>query len=247
MPEEIEGILLLMQDVRSERIGYRTYHQGYLDEVPVVAVFSRWGKVAASATTATLIHRYQISELVFTGVAGAIHPNLNVGDVVMATQLMQHDLDARPLMQQFEVPLLSKTYFETDIKATQLFNNLFLSWQAQHRTNPSPAFKAFNIENPKLHVGLVASGDQFIADQDKCNWLRNSIPNLLCVEMEGAAVAQVCFENQIPLSVIRTISDTADHKAAIDFPRFVKEIAGQYAAQLIPSFVQKLTRLRKDV
>src|SRR5690349_9837535 len=113
MPEEIESALTLVKDQQKREIGTRTYYTGKINNVPVVVVFSRWGKVAAATTVSTLILEFKITELIFTGVAGAIHEDLRIGDVVVANRLIQHDMDARPLVSRFEIPLLGKTYFES--------------------------------------------------------------------------------------------------------------------------------------
>jgi adenosylhomocysteine nucleosidase len=97
----------------------------------------------------------------------------------------------------------------------------------------------------KVHVGTIASGDQFIAHPEKLEELRTSIPDLLCVEMEGAAVAQVCHEYGVPFLVIRTISDKADHSAPVDFMSFIEETAKEYSYGILRKLVPKVLFLRK--
>src|SRR6187402_1354471 len=109
MPEEIDGIVSLLKDKSEVIKGMRTYYSGTINDVEVVVVFSRWGKVASATTVTHLIIEFGITQLFFTGVAGAIHPSLNIGDIVIASSLIQHDLDARPIMDRFEIPLLGKT------------------------------------------------------------------------------------------------------------------------------------------
>src|SRR6187431_3596464 len=109
MPEEINGIVALLDDKTEVVKGMRTYYLGTINEVEVVVVFSRWGKVASATTVTHLIVEFGITQLFFTGVAGAINPELNIGDIVIASSLIQHDLDARPIMDRFEIPLLGKT------------------------------------------------------------------------------------------------------------------------------------------
>src|SRR6188768_1427880 len=105
MPEEISGIVSLLKEKTEVLKGMRTYYSGTINHVEVVVVFSRWGKVASATTATHLIVEFGITQLFFTGVAGAIHPNLNIGDIVIADSLVQHDLDARPIMSRFEIPL----------------------------------------------------------------------------------------------------------------------------------------------
>jgi adenosylhomocysteine nucleosidase len=199
-------------------------------------VFSRWGKVAAATTATTLIHEFKITELLFTGVAGAINSDLKIGDIVLGKRLIQHDMDARPLMKQYEIPLLSKTYFETD---STLLNTASKAIQAVfenkslHSVIAEQHLLEFKISQPKLYIGDIASGDQFFSTNEQKQNLNSQLPNVLCVEMEGAAVAQVCYEYEIPFSIIRTISDVADETAHFDFPSFTKNISSKYTAEII--------------
>ena len=111
MPQEVDDVIRLLKNAQEFSFGMRTYISGQINGTDAVVVFSRWGKVAAAATVSALIHHFAVTEIIFTGVAGAIDPKLKIGDIVIGRRLIQHDIDARPLMQRFEVPLLSKTYF----------------------------------------------------------------------------------------------------------------------------------------
>jgi adenosylhomocysteine nucleosidase len=235
MPEEIESLLVLLEDAKNVTHGKRTYTSGKINDVPVVIVFSRWGKVAAAATVSALIHEFGITELFFIGVAGAVHPELNIGDVVVATRLIQHDMDARPLMPQFEIPLLGKIFFETDASRRALLKKAVLTTLNDNLDQliDKKELGHFNISKPKMFQGDIASGDRFFACHDDKETLRLLLPEVLCVEMEGAAVAQVCYEYHIPFTVARTISDSADDKSHIDFPHFIKHIAGRYALAFV--------------
>ena len=113
MQEEIQALLNELKNTKTSNKGMRNYYTGTLYNKEVVLVFSRWGKVASAATTTQLINDFDISEIIFTGVAGGITPNLNIGDIVVGKHLYQHDLDAQPFYKQFEVPILKKLYFET--------------------------------------------------------------------------------------------------------------------------------------
>src|ERR1700754_2022194 len=105
MPEEIDSITELLSEKRELSTGRRTYTIGKLNGIMTVVVFSRWGKVAAAITVSTLIQKFKVTEIIFTGVAGAIAPQLRIGDIVLGKRLIQHDMDARPIMKQFEIPL----------------------------------------------------------------------------------------------------------------------------------------------
>jgi len=236
MPEEIDGVSALLENSKREVLGMRAYTSGTINNIKTVVVFSRWGKVAAAATAATLIHHYKVTEIFFTGVAGAIDPTLKIGDIVIGKRLIQHDMDARPLMKQFEIPLLGITYLETDTtylgKVKEAFTPLLLNATLQVAVGAS-VFEEFGIDNPNLHIGDIASGDRFFGSNVQKEALLEVLPTTLCVEMEGAAVAQVCFEHKIPFIIIRTISDTADEQSHIDFPKFIQNIPGRYAVCMI--------------
>ena len=227
MQEEVQSLLDALQNCETIEKGMRTYYTGTLYNKPVVIVFSRWGKVAAAATTTQLINDFELEELVFTGVAGGIDEQLNIGDVVIGKELFQHDLDARPFYQQFHIPILNLKSVSTKHpdklnKAVSTFLNNYNSYIKKEEC------LYFEINAPKSIIGDIASGDQFISSKDKIKSLNASLPSTVCVEMEGAAVAQVCFEYKVPFSIIRVISDKANDNAHIDFARFANTIASNY-------------------
>ncbi|MCE1198457.1 MAG: 5'-methylthioadenosine/adenosylhomocysteine nucleosidase [Marinilabiliales bacterium] len=242
MPEEIDGVVALMTETSQRIEGKRKYISGRIGDREVVVVFSRWGKVAAAITVTTLIHQFGITELWFTGVAGAIDPLLKIGDIVVATRLIQHDMDARPLLAQHEIPLLGQAYLETDASLTRLaveVSRRLLEEQRLHELFTAHQLQAFGLEHPTCHMGDIASGDQFFSRDEQRIALQEKLPGVLCVEMEGAAVAQVCREYEIPFLVIRTISDEANDHAAIDFPAFIREISSNYSAEIIQAMLTK--------
>ena len=236
MPEEIDSIRQLLSEESRVTIGRRTYSVGKLNGITAVVVFSRWGKVAASITVSTLILEFKVTELIFTGVAGATSPELRIGDIVLGRRLIQHDMDARPLMEQFEIPLLGKTFFESAAEqlegAAKAIGEL-LEKKHLHAAIGSGELNKFDIVTPRLFVGDIASGDKFFSKTSDKDELLAKLPSVLCVEMEGAAVAQVCYEYDIPYTIIRTISDAADEKSHIDFPAFIKEISSKYSLEIV--------------
>jgi adenosylhomocysteine nucleosidase len=240
MPQEVEGLVAHMENVTKETAGQRTYYLGNLFGQQAVVVFSRWGKVAAATTALHLLHQYKPTEIIFTGVAGAIHHELNIGDVVIGKKLYQHDMDARPLMKQFEIPLLNKTYFETDVakrqKAYSAVNTLVKS-NALINAIGQEELNSYNISTPKVVLGDIASGDKFFSTTQQKENLLQLLPDVFCIEMEGAAVAQVCFEYGVPFSIIRIISDVADDNAHIDFPAFISKVASHYSVAIIKELV----------
>lgn len=238
MPEEIEAIKKVLKVEKKVIKGMRTYYQGQLFNQNVVLVFSRWGKVASATTVTQLINDFQVEEIIFTGVAGGVHPDVCIGDIIIGKELYQHDMDGSPLVKTFEVPLLGKTAFSSDSKKRNRLQEaceIFLQKIDAYISHDQ--FSDFEIESPKIHLGDIASGDQFISSSEQSLKILKGLPTIKCVEMEGAAVAQVCFEYKVPFSVIRTISDHANQNAHIDFPKFAKEIASQYALGILASYL----------
>lgn len=240
MQQEVEGLVANMENVTKETAGQRTYYLGNLFGKEAVVVFSRWGKVASATTALHLLHQYKPTEIIFTGVAGAIHHELNIGDVVIGRKLYQHDMDARPLMKQFEIPLLGKTYFETNEtnrqKAFDAVNTLVQS-NALINSIGQEELSSYNISQPKVVMGDIASGDKFFSTTQQKDELLTLLPNIFCVEMEGAAVAQVCHEYEVPFNIIRIISDVADDNAHIDFPAFISKVASHYSVAIIKNLI----------
>lgn len=240
MLQEVELIKELMVIDKETSIADRTYYSGHIGEHKIVLTFSRWGKVASSSTTTTLINFFEVESIIFMGVAGAVSPNLNIGDVVVGNGFYQHDMDARPFFDQYHVPLASSIVFEPcakNVAKAMEATQSFLS-KINHYI-PEELLQKYSIIQPIAYEGLVASGDKFVSapsvHQDLSYTQRDSVT--LAVEMEGAAVAQVCTEHNIPYLVIRTISDRADHSAAVDFQGFVDHIASHYSAGIVQEYL----------
>jgi len=235
MHEEINGIVKLMTQVTEFSSGRRTYYKGKINGINAVVVFSRWGKVAAAITVSSLIIEFKITDLIFIGVAGAIHPDLKIGDVIIASRLLQHDMDARPLMKQFEIPLLDKTYFDSAADHLNIAEKAVHAVLANgiHPIIDQTHIDRFLLYSPQLMKGTIASGDKFFAEQADKDALLSALPALLGVEMEGASVAQVCYEYDIPFVVIRIISDESNTQSVIDFPDFILHVSSKYSAEII--------------
>lgn len=237
---EIASLLQAMgPNIKINRIGQRDYHEGILMGHPCVIVLSRIGKVAAAATTVTLIREFKVDSILFTGVAGSISNQVNVGDVVVATQLLQYDLNASPLFPRYEVPLLGISHFDTD---PQLTGQLQQSTQYYIEQDLSldigeSSRESFKLHQPQCHTGIIISGDCFVSDANHSLQLKQDIPDALCVEMEGASVAQICYEYEVPFAIARIISDKADGSAHIDFNAFLEQVARFYSAGILKRFL----------
>ncbi len=232
--DEQRGLLELLQQPQKVTHGGRHFWLGNLHGQPVVLALSKIGKVAAATTTTALIERFGVQRIVFTGVAGGLGAGVNVGDVVVATYFVQHDLDASPLYPRYEVPLYAKARFASDAALMRLlFTAASAALAADSATQVFPG--------ARVHQGLIASGDRFVSGLDESSALRAALAgaghDVLAVEMEGAAVAQVCHDYRVPFAAVRTISDRADDSAHLDFPDFVDRVASRYAGAIVQRFL----------
>ena len=244
MQDEIKFLLQNMDNARETILGTgkgaRSYWHGTLYGKNTTLAFSRWGKVASASTVTSLIDTEKVDLVVFTGVAGAVSPDLEIGDVVIGSHLLQHDLDARPFFERYEIPQLEASrlplrpqYVDLAASAAERYLNLDLPVEV-----PARALAEFGITRPKVRCGLIVTGDRFIGDADSRDRLAREVPGALCVEMEGAAVAQVCHERGTPLVVVRTISDKADRH--VDFVRFVDTIATHFTCGIVRQLLAEI-------
>lgn len=237
--DELASVLALMPDEHKEVVGGREFWVGHLHGQDVVAVLSGVGKVAAATTATLLIDRFKAQRIVFTGVAGGLGPGVAVGDVVLARSFLQHDMDASPLFPRHEVPFYGLARFDAD---AALADALELACERMLHSLPqqldASTVEAFGLQGPRLHQGLLISGDRFVATTAESQALQRELPDALAVEMEGAAFAQVCHDFGVPLAVVRTISDRADDAAHVDFPRFLREVASRYSGALIDTLLR---------
>lgn len=221
MQQELGAVLALMPDESRVAVAGREFWAGHLHGHEVVAVLSRIGKVAAATTATALIERFGVDRIVFTGVAGGLAPGVQRGQVVVAESFLQHDLDASPIFPRYEVPLYGLSRFATDPALTQQLA------EAVRRALPGTP----------LHRGLIVSGDRFVATTAESGALQQALPEALAVEMEGAAIAQVCHDYGVPFCAVRTISDRADDEAHGDFLQFIEEVASRHSAAIVEALL----------
>ncbi|RNA70663.1 5'-methylthioadenosine/adenosylhomocysteine nucleosidase [Alteribacter keqinensis] len=223
MKEEIEYFLKQGTSFTEEKKAHLTLYKGSWHEHEVVITRCGVGKVNAAVTTQILIDLYNVEAILFTGVAGALAPSLEVGDLVVSTACIEHDLDASPLgFKRGEVPMFNgPSTFPADEKLVSL------SYEAAKDLNVSAVMK-----------GIVLSGDQFIADWDQVNELREMFEGA-CVEMEGAAVGHAAMVNNVPFVILRSISDKANGEAAGSFTTFVEESA-ERSAKIVEQMLSRM-------
>jgi adenosylhomocysteine nucleosidase len=252
MQEELGALLEAMPDEERVVLGGREFWLGRLEGQEVVVVLSRIGKVAAAMTATLLVHEFGADRAIFTGTAGGLHPSVRVGDVVVASALLQHDMDASPLFPRHQVPLYGTDRFIADAALSAALSaalanaarevldvGTFLYTSREgHEVIDATVLRAFGIEAPRVHGGLVVSGDRFVSSAAESATLRARLPEALAVEMEGAALAQVCHDLGVPFAVVRTVSDRADDAAHVDFGRFVSAVASRYTVAIVRRFLR---------
>lgn len=229
IPEEQQGLVDLLQYRSPMTVAGRVFHAGMLWGQHVVVGLSGIGKVAAATTTTLLAERFAPVRMVFVGVAGGLGAGVRLGDVVVSSALLQHDMDASPLFPRHEVPLYGRSRFEADaLLATALA-------QAARQA----------LGSQRVHLGLIASGDRFVSSAAEVRTLQASLPDALAVDMESAAAAQVCHDYGLPFAAVRSISDRADDTAHVDFSAFVREVASPCAHAILAAWLSPSAQASK--
>ncbi len=218
-----EEVLMLrdeINDLKTDRVGFREFYSGTIEGHEVVICTSGWGKVAAASTATSLINLFRVDHLLFIGLAGSMKDHLKIGDIIVADKLIQHDVFLSRLAD-VHVELPSRKKFEFDV-CPAAWRRAFAAASQFARNMDEGYYPAISdVYHPHIHVGAIATGDQFVATSEGKNLIGQRFPEVLCVEMEGAAMAQVAADYDIPCSVIRIISDQADEDAHENFTAFL--------------------------
>lgn len=223
MADEVAGLKELMQDVEITRKASMEFYAGTLEGKKVVVVQSGIGKVNAAVCTQILVDDFQAEVVMNTGIAGSLNNDINIGDIVVSTDLVHHDVEATAFgYKKGQVPGMEYFSFQSDDALRGL------------------AVKACREVNPDIQVfeGRIASGDQFVADQGVKDFIVNEF-GAYAVEMEGAAIAQAAMLNHVPFLVIRAISDKADGSAHVDYPAFEK-LAIEHSVKLTRRILREI-------
>lgn len=244
LPEEQGGLVQALEQREQFQYAGREFWRGRLHGQMVVLGLSGIGKVAAATTATVLLERLGVQRIVFTGVAGGMGEGVQVGDVVVATQFLQHDMDASPIFPRWEVPGYGCTQFVCDPELSAALFESASAYLANAKAGcASQSSEITRIRATRVHQGLVVSGDRFVSTLAESAALRTVLAaagyQVLAVEMEGAAVAQVCSDFGKPFAAVRTISDRADDSAHVDFPHFIREVVQPYADHIIAGFLQR--------
>ena len=221
MPEELLHLTQNLDKTQEVQVLGNTYYTGTIGKTEVVLVQSGIGKVMSAMSVAVLADHFQVEAIINTGSAGALAEGIAVGDVVIADKLVYHDVDVTAFGYAYGQMAGQPLYFESDKNfITRIQENLSQVEQT-------------------WHLGLIATGDSFIAGEDKIASIKSHFPDVLAVEMEGAAIAQAAQALDLPFLVIRAMSDNANHEASISFDEFIIE-AGRRSAQVLLAFLKAL-------
>ena len=224
MDIEVATLKENMRNKSEKVIAGSTYVEGTLEGLPVVVVQCGVGKVNAALCVQALCDCFAVTHIINTGVAGSLNADLDIGDFVISKEAIYHDFDCSVINPKYsvgQVPGMDVRAFPADEKLTQL------AYAAADAVCPSHA-----------HIGIVASGDQFVCNKEqKEKIIKNT--NALCTEMEGAAISHAAYRNNVPVVVIRAISDKADDSAQMDYPTF-EAIAAKRCAEVVKSMARAL-------
>ena len=214
MEEEIEPLLAHFENVNVIEFANNKYYEVNFNGLDIVIAYSKIGKVFASLTATTMIEKFGCDTLLFSGVAGGINPKLQIGDLIIADKLCQHDLDITAFGHLHGYVPGGNVFVETTKSLREV------------------AIKVANENDLKVIVGTIATGDQFVHSTDRKNFIESTF-KADALEMEGASVAVVCDALNIPFFILRAISDSADMDAGFDFDEFLKSSAKNSADYLI--------------
>ncbi|HFI2473068.1 TPA: 5'-methylthioadenosine/adenosylhomocysteine nucleosidase [Streptococcus suis] len=221
MPQELKILVEHLQDKVEVAVLGRTYYQGRMGQHEVVLVQSGIGKVMSAMSVAILADRFAVDAIVNTGSAGAVADGIAIGDVVVATHLAYHDVDVTAFGYAYGQMAGQELYYPADQVLLEQLTGVLAE---QEITS---------------HLGLIVTGDSFIAGQDKIASIKEHFSEVLAVEMEGAAIAQAAVNTGKPFLVIRAMSDTAQGDANITFDEFIIQ-AGERSAQTLIAFLEQV-------
>ena len=223
MEIEVAQLKEMMKDMTVITKAGMDFCRGTINERDVVVVQSGVGKVNAAVCAQILVDMFDVGAIINTGVAGSLRAEINIGDIVISRTAVQHDMDVRALRyKKGFIPGMKKSKFPADDGL------LLLAVRTCQQVNP----------DIKVYTGVVATGDQFIADQAVKDEIVETF-KASCTEMEGASIAQVAWLNEVPFVIIRAISDKADGSAQMDYPEFEK-MAVENTVRLLDAMLKQL-------
>ncbi|MDO4199688.1 MAG: 5'-methylthioadenosine/adenosylhomocysteine nucleosidase [Clostridia bacterium] len=221
MKEELEEILIFTKDKTEETYGNFKFVKGNIFGTKCVLCLCGVGKVNAAICTQSLIIKYNPDFIINVGVAGGIAPSVKIGDIAVASGVIQHDYDISSFQnrKKGEIPGIDLV----EIKTTKWITDKIIVCSS-------------SISPVNTHTGIILSGDQFICSPQKLTELRNEFGGIAC-EMEAGSIGQVCYINKKEFGIIRSISDHADNSSNIDFDKFIKT-SSRNAATILSNFIK---------
>lgn len=235
-----QEILLLKKEIeglKTEKVGPREFHSGKINGQEVVICASGWGKVAAASAATSLINLFGIDQLLFIGLAGSLDPRLEIGDIVIAESLVQYDVDLSSLkgIGKVESPLWINFSFKADTEIQKRATVSVKRFVANLQANNYPHIEGKYF--PEVYTGVVGTSDQFVASEEGKKRIHEKFPEMLCTEMEGAAIAQVAADYGLSFTAIRIISDKADEQANELFVKSLFSNIGPISVEIAKLFL----------
>lgn len=223
MEEEIIAIRRKMNINETVNIASMDFYVGEINKQKIVLVRCGIGKVNAAVCTQVLIDKFDTSYIINTGVAGGLYPDINIGDIIISSDTVEHDMDATVFgYEKGHIPRMDTHFFEADKWLVEIARKAAQELQGEH----------------KVYVARIASGDQFVSSMEVKDNIYTTF-TAYCAEMEGAAIAHTCFLNKVPFVVIRAISDKADQSADVNFDEFVN-LAAKNASNMIEAMIKEI-------
>lgn len=221
MDEEIALLIENIEQKKYEKVAHCEFIQGQMCGIDVVLLKSGIGKVNAAMATTIMHERFHPEYVINTGSAGGYTSDLNVGDIVISEAVVQHDVDVTGFDYEYgQIPGMP-TYFKADERLVDQVEFVIDSMQIAYRK------------------GIIATGDMFMSDPKRVSFVKETFPDMVAMEMEAGAIAQVCYQYNIPFVIIRSLSDIAGKDAPMSFDAFLN-VAAKHATEVIVAFIEQL-------
>ncbi|MBU8786920.1 MULTISPECIES: 5'-methylthioadenosine/S-adenosylhomocysteine nucleosidase [Bacillus] len=222
MEEEVTILRSKLEQTKQEIIANCEFTSGIYEGKEVVLLKSGIGKVNAAMSTTILLDRFKPDVVINTGSAGGFHHSLNVGDIVISTEVRHHDVDVTAFDYEYgQVP------------------NLPAAYPADSALVKTAEDEASELGSFQVVKGTIATGDSFMSDPERVAFIRDKFKDLYAVEMEAAAVAQVCYQFDVPFVVIRALSDIAGKESEVSFDKFLEQ-AAKHSTELVLRMIKQI-------
>ena len=229
MEEEIIAIRRKMDIKNTITIASIEFYLGEINGQNIILVRCGIGKVNAAICTQIMIDHFKVAYIINTGVAGGLYPKINIGDIIISSDTVEHDMDVTTFgHKRGFIPRMNQHFFEADKWLVEIAENAAKKAKGDH----------------KVYIARIVSSDQFISSMKIKEDIYTTF-TAYCAEMEGAAIAHTCFLNKVPFVIIRAISDKADQSAEVNFDDFVN-LAARNASFIIEEMVKEISQIKKE-